>query len=254
MTVLTEIVGRTFVVTLSRPDRRNAVDAATAGELVAAFERFDADAGCDVAVLTGAKGTFCAGADLQALAQGEVRRLESEGYAPMGPTRMLLSKPVIAAVEGFAVGGGFELALWCDLRVAASNATFGFLNRRFGVPLVDMGTIRLPRLIGHSRAMDLILTGRPISAGEAERFGIVNRLAPPGGSLEVALDLAREISALPQEALRNDRLSAIEQWSLERDDAIANELERGRQTMEAIDVAAAAARFAAGFGRRGEPI
>jgi enoyl-CoA hydratase len=167
---------------------------------------------------------------------------------------MQLSKPVIAAIEGYAVGGGFELALWCDLRVAATNATFGFLNRRFGVPLIDMGTIRLPQLIGQSRAMDLILTGRTLQAGEAERFGIVNYLAPPGGALEVALDLARQISALPQEALRNDRLSAVEQWSLDRDAAIANELERGRQTMAAIDVATAAARFAAGLGRRGEPI
>ena len=183
MTVLFEIVGRTAVVTLARPERRNAVDAGTAAELVAAFERFDADPECDVAILTGAKGTFCAGADLQAIAQGEQRRIDSDGHAPMGPTRMLLSKPVIAAVEGYAVGGGFELALWCDLRVAASNAVFGFLNRRFGVPLVDMGTIRLPHLIGHSRAMDLILTGRSVVAGEAERYGIVNRLAPPGGAL-----------------------------------------------------------------------
>jgi enoyl-CoA hydratase len=252
--VLFEIVGRTTVVTLARPERRNAVDAATAAELVAAFERFDADPECDVAILTGAWGTFCAGADLQAIAQGEQRRFDSDGHAPMGPTRMLLSKPVIAAVEGYAVGGGFELALWCDLRVAASNAVFGFLNRRFGVPLVDMGTIRLPHLIGHSRAMELILTGRSVVAGEAERYGIVNLLAPPGGALEVALDVARQISALPQEALRNDRLSAIEQWSLQRDAAIANELDRGRQTMAAIDVAQAAARFAAGLGRRGEPL
>ena len=254
MTVLQEQVGRALVVTISRPERRNAVDAATAAELEAAFERFDADDGSDVAILTGAKGTFCAGADLQAIAHGEVRLLESEGHAPMGPTRMQLSKPVIAAIEGYAVGGGFELALWCDLRVAATNATFGFLNRRFGVPLIDMGTIRLPQLIGQSRAMDLILTGRTLQAGEAERFGIVNYLAPPGGALEVALDLARQISALPQEALRNDRLSAVEQWSLDRDAASANELERGRQTMAAIDVATAAARFAAGLGRRGEPI
>ena len=254
MTVLHEIVGRTAVVTLSRPERRNAVDATTAAELAAAFERFDADPECDVAILTGAKGTFCAGADLQAIAAGEERRIDSEEHAPMGPTRMQLSKPVIAAVEGYAVGGGFELALWCDIRVAASNATFGFLNRRFGVPLVDMGTIRLPRLIGHGRAMDLILTGRPVTAGEAERFGIVDRLAPPGGALDVALDLARQLSAFPQEALRNDRLSAIEQWSLERDAAIANELARGRATMAAIDVEQAAARFAAGLGRRGEPL
>ena len=254
MNVLYEVVGRTAIVTLSRPERRNAVDGVTADELVAAFERFDADPDCDVAILTGAKGTFCAGADLQAIAHGEVRSFELDDHAPMGPTRMLLSKPVIAAVEGYAVGGGFELAMWCDLRVAASNATFGFLNRRFGVPLVDMGTIRLPHLIGHSRAMDLILTGRLVAAGEAERYGIVNLLAPPGGALDVAMDLARQISALPQEALRNDRLSAIEQWSLERDEAIANELARGRKTMAAIDVAQAAARFAAGFGRRGEPI
>jgi enoyl-CoA hydratase len=254
VTVLEEIVGRTLVVTIARPERRNAVDASTAAELVAVFERYNVDPRCDVAILTGAKGTFCAGADLQALARGEVPRLRADGHAPMGPTRMLLLKPVIAAVEGYAVGGGFELALWCDLRVAASNATFGFLNRRFGVPLVDMGTIRLPHLIGHSRAMDLILTGRPVGAGEAERFGIVNLLAPPGGALDVALDLAAQISAVPQEALRNDRLSAIEQWSLERGAAIANELEHGRQTMAAIDVAQAAARFAAGVGRRGEPI
>jgi enoyl-CoA hydratase len=252
--VLYEVIDRTAVVTLSRPERRNAVDAPTAAELVAAFERFDADPACDVAVLTGAKGTFCAGADLQAIAHGEVRSFETDELAPMGPSRMLLAKPVIAAVEGYAVGGGFELALWCDMRVAATNATFGFLNRRFGVPLIDMGTIRLPRMIGHSRAMDLILTGRPVVAGEAERLGIVNLLAPPGGALDVALELAAQISSFPQEALRNDRLSAIEQWSLERRAAIENELERGHRTMAAIDVAAAAARFAAGFGRRGEPI
>ena len=186
MNIRYEIHDRTAVVTIDRPARRNAVDVDTQGELYAAFERFEADQTLDVAILTGAGGHFCAGADLRAMAEGR-RKLYDEGaVGPMGPTRMRLTKPVIAAIEGYAVAGGAELALWCDLRVMAEGATFGIFCRRFGVPLIDLGTVRLPRLIGHSRAMDLILTGRPVGAAEAERIGLANRIAPQGKALEVA--------------------------------------------------------------------
>jgi enoyl-CoA hydratase len=250
-TVLTEAHNDVLVVTINRPEVRNAVDDGTARALVEAFARFDADASLRVAVLTGAGGTFCAGADLKALAAGQGNRLSEEGDGPMGPTRMLLSKPVIAAVEGHAVAGGLELACWCDLRVAARDAVFGVYCRRFGVPLVDLGTIRLPRLIGQSQALDLILTGRGVAGEEALRMGLVNRLVDPGGALGAALRLARELAALPQTCLRSDRLSSYEQWSLPTADAIRNEFRRGLKVIESGETVAGAQRFASGQGRHG---
>ena len=243
--------GPVRIVTIDRPERRNAVDSVTAGLLFDAFEAFDADDSASVAVLTGSSGVFCAGADLKALAGGDRRPVGEDGPGPMGPTRMRLGKPVIAAIEGPAVAGGLELALWCDLRVAAVDATLGVYCRRFGVPLVDLGTVRLPRLIGHSRAMDLILTGRGVDGSEAERIGLVNRVAPSGGALAMAVELAGELAALPQLCLRNDRLSALEQWDLGEDEAMRNEVERGRATIASGETRAGAARFAAGAGRHG---
>src|SRR5271170_4403776 len=216
MEVDTEKRGRILIVALNRPERRNAVDSKTATLLARSFEQFDSDDQLDVAVLTGRGGTFCAGFDLKEFANTDVDRLSQGGNGPMGPTRMRLSKPVIAAIEGYAVAGGMELALWCDLRVAARSAVMGIFCRRFGVPLVDLGTVRLPRLIGQSRAMDLILTGRAVSADEALNMGLVNRVAEPGQALATALDLAEEIAAFPQTCMRNDRLSALEQWDLDR--------------------------------------
>jgi enoyl-CoA hydratase len=245
--------GPVRVVTIERPDRRNAVDWGTAQALVAAFGSFDADETARVGVLTGADGTFCAGADLHAIAAGNGNRVTAEGPAPMGPTRMLLSKPVIAAVEGFAVAGGLELALWCDLRVAAKDAVFGVYSRRWGVPLIDLGTVRLPRLIGHSRAMDLILTGRGVSGAEAKEFGLANRLVPPGQALAGAVKLAHELAALPQQCLRNDRLSVIGQWGLSEADALRVELSYGLDTLGSPEALAGAAAFAAGAGRHGRP-
>jgi enoyl-CoA hydratase len=243
--------GAVLVVTIDRPERRNAVDSVTATALYDAFAAFDADDNASVAVLTGAGGCFCAGADLKALSGGDRRPVSDTGPGPMGPTRMRLGKPVIAAIEGPAVAGGLELALWCDLRVAASDATLGVYCRRFGVPLVDLGTVRLPRLIGHSRAMDLILTGRGIDGVEAERIGLVNRVVPPGEALSAAVALAKELAALPQRCMRNDRLSAIEQWDLPEDAAMRNEAARGRETIASGETLEGAARFAAGAGRHG---
>ncbi len=239
------------VVAIDRPERRNAVDSVTAGLLLDAFEAFDADTTSSVAVLTGTGGCFCAGADLKALADGDRRPVGDTGPGPMGPTRLRLSKPVIAAIEGPAVAGGLEMALWCDLRVAASDATLGVYCRRFGVPLVDLGTVRLPRLIGHSRAMDLILTGRGIDGTEAERIGLVNRVVAPGTALDAAVELAGELAALPQLCMRNDRLSALEQWDLSEDAAMVNEVARGRATIASGETLAGAARFASGAGRHG---
>ncbi len=250
-TVLTEVRGDVLLVTINRPEVRNAVDGATARALVEAFAKFDADSSMRVAVLTGAGGTFCAGADLKALAAGQGNKLSEEGDGPMGPTRMLLSKPVIAAVEGHAVAGGLELACWCDLRVAARDAVFGVYCRRFGVPLVDLGTIRLPRLIGHSHALDLILTGRGVAGEEALRMGLANRLVDPGGAFDAALRLSRELAALPQTCLRSDRLSAYEQWSLPTSDAIRNEFRRGLKVIETGETVAGAQRFASSHGRHG---
>jgi enoyl-CoA hydratase len=255
MTVLTERDGPVLIVTINRPERRNAVDLPTAQALFDAFSAFETDDETSVAVLTGAGVAFCAGADLKALAGGESgKRVVAGGidtFGPMGPTRMRLSKPVIAAIEGYAVAGGAELALWCDLRVMAEGATFGIYCRRFGVPLVDLGTIRLPRLIGHSRAMDLILTGRPVDAHEALAMGLANRVAPSGEALAHAVALAKEIAAFPQTCLRNDRLSAMEQWDLDESAAIDNEVERGLNTLRSGETAAGAARFSGGEGRHG---
>src|SRR5437764_4740203 len=261
-TVLFETDGEVAVVTINRPEVRNAVDDPTAAALVGAFRRFDADEALAVAVLTGAGGTFCAGADLKAVAAGQLRRgalidalgeyvLSEDGDGPMGPSRLLLGKPVIAAVEGYAVAGGFELALWCDLRVAATDAVFGVFCRRWGVPLIDLGTIRLPRLIGQSNAMDLILTGRGVSGEEALRMGLANRLVEPGKALESAIELAHLLAAFPQGCLRADRLSAYQQWSLSLDQARRNELRGGLAVLASGESTAGAARFSAGAGRHG---
>jgi enoyl-CoA hydratase len=244
--------GPITLVTLDRPGARNAVDGPTAQLLADAFRAFDADPDRSVAVLTGANGTFCAGADLKALSSGRGNRLAPDGDGPMGPTRMVLSKPVIAAVEGHAVAGGLELALWCDLRVAAENASFGVFCRRWGVPLIDGGTVRLPRLIGQSRALDLILTGRAVSGVEAERIGLANRVCAPGAALATATALAHELAALPQRCLRSDRASALAQWSLPEDAAIARELELGVATIMSGETATGASKFAAGAGRHGQ--
>ena len=246
---------RVTVVTIERPERRNAVDLATASALFDAFQSFDADPNADVAVLTGAGSAFCAGADLKAIAEGETRPIEPDGaFAPMGPTRLRLGKPVIAAIEGPAVAGGMELALWCDLRIAARSAVFGFFNRRFGVPLIDLGTIRLPRIVGHGRALELILTGRAVGADEALSIGLVNELTEDGQALARAIELSRTLCAYPQAAMRNDRMSAIEQWDLSGSAAIANEVAWALKTLASGETSAGAARFAGGEGRQGRRV
>ncbi len=251
-TVSSERDGRIAVITIERPERRNAVDRETAQGLYDAFKAFDADDDLDVAVLTGRGGYFCAGADLKAISTGGGNRIpESGDFGPMGCTRLRLGKPVIAAVEGPAVAGGLEVACWADLRVAAEGATFGVFCRRFGVPLIDLGTVRLPRLIGASRAMDLILTGRPVYAEEAHAIGLANRVVPDGQALSAAIDLAREISAFPQLCMRNDRLSALEQWSLDWDEAQAAEVRFGMETLRTGSAVEGATRFAQGQGRGG---
>ncbi len=251
MTVTYETEGPLAIVTINRPEVRNAVDRATAGELAAAFRRFDADESLAVAILTGAGGYFCAGADLKAVATGGGNRTAPDGDGPMGPSRMRLSKPVIAAVEGFAVAGGLELSLWCDMRVAARDAVFGVYCRRWGVPLVDGGTVRLPRLIGESHAMDLILTGRGVSGDEALRMGLANRIVEPGAALAAAKELALQIAGFPQRCMRSDRLSALEQWDLDFDAAMSNETKRGLEVITSGETREGAARFAAGAGRHG---
>jgi enoyl-CoA hydratase len=252
MTVAVEHIGRVTTVTISRPEARNAVDAPTAALLADAFRTFAADVDHDVAVLTGAGGTFCAGADLKAISdQDRANRVTPDGDGPMGPSRMLLSKPVIAAVEGYAVAGGLELALWCDMRVAADDAVFGVFCRRWGVPLIDGGTVRLPRLIGHSHALDLILTGRGVSGDEAKQMGLANRLTARGDALRTAIELAAELAALPQHCMREDRLSSYEQWGLDLRDAMRTEYEHGMEVLRTGDVVAGAARFASGAGRHG---
>jgi enoyl-CoA hydratase len=254
-TVSTRADGRVTVVTIERPERRNALDLATARALFDAFQRFDADLDSDVAVLTGAGGAFCAGADLKAIAEGETRPIQPDGdFGPMGPTRLKLGKPVIAAIEGPAVAGGMELALWCDLRIAARSAVFGLFNRRFGVPLIDLGTIRLPRIIGHGRALELILTGRAVGAEEALSIGLVNELTEDGRALARAVALARTLCGFPQAAMRNDRMSAIEQWDLSGAAAIANEVAWGLKTLASGEASAGSALFRGGAGRHGRPI
>ena len=251
MTVHVEHDGPVTIVTIDRPAARNAVDGPTADLLADAFRSFDADDDASVAILTGAGGAFCAGADLKAIARGQGNRVVERGDGPMGPTRMLLDKPVIAAVEGHAVAGGLDLALWCDLRVAASDAVFGVFCRRWGVPLVDGGTIRLPRTVGMGPALDMIITGRGVAGEEALRMGLVTRLCEPGTALDTARTLAHEIAALPQRCLRADRRSAYEQWPLSLDDALHNEYLLGRTVLEAGDAVEGASRFAAGLGRHG---
>jgi enoyl-CoA hydratase len=253
--VLIDRDGPVTIISINRPHCRNAVDGATARKLYDAFLAFDADEAASVAVFTGTGGTFCAGADLKAVAAGDPNRKRELGghdsIGPMGPSRLRLSKPVIAAVEGYAVAGGMELALWADMRVVAEDATFGIFCRRFGVPLIDLGTIRLPRLIGHSHAIDLILTGRPVGAQEAMRMGLANRIVGRGEAVAHAILLAREIAAFPQSCMRADRLSALRQWDLEEEDAIANEMRGGLEVIASGETLSGATRFASGIGRHG---
>ncbi len=249
--------GSVTIITLNRPAARNAVNLETAVALHQAFLDFDSDKDASVAVLAGAGGHFCAGADLKELGSPEqaeqwYKRLGDESTAPLGPTRMLLSKPVIAAISGYAVAGGLELACWCDLRIMEESATLGVFCRRWGVPLIDGGTIRLPRLIGMSRAMDLILTGRPVVAQEAFDMGLANRLVPDGKALEVALELAGQIATFPQTCLRNDRISAYKQWDIESQDAFKHELECGLKSVQSMGTLKGAQKFSEGAGRHGE--
>ncbi len=253
MSVRLESEGRILLVTIDRPERRNAVDRDAATALLEAFEAFDRDDRHNVAVLSGANGTFCAGADLKAISDGTGNRVTPDGPGPMGPTRMVLDKPVIAAIEGFAVAGGLELALWCDLRVVASDAVMGVFCRRWGVPLVDGGTIRLPRLIGASRAADMILTGRGVGGREAVDIGLANRLSEPGHALTDAIDLANQLASLPQICMRSDLRSSKEQWGLETADALNLEYKLGIATIESGETLEGATRFAGGAGRHGAP-
>lgn len=241
--------GAVTTVIIDRPHARNAVDGPTAAALFAAFEQFDADEDAAVAVLTGAGGNFCAGADLKAFGTPQVNRLDPSGPGPMGPSRMVLSKPVIAAISGYAVAGGLELALWCDLRVVEEDSVLGVFCRRWGVPLIDGGTVRLPRLIGQSRAMDLILTGRAVDAAEAHAIGLANRVVPKGQARRHAEELAAELSRLPQQCLRADRLSALHQWG--ESEQAAMEFEFASIERVASEAAEGAGRFAGGAGRHG---
>ncbi len=251
MSVRVEKSGAVTTVVLSRPEVRNAVDGPTASALADAFRAFEADADSHVAVLHGEGGTFCAGADLKAVAEGRYPRLLPDGDGPMGPSRLQLSKPVVAAVAGYAVAGGLELALWCDLRVAEEDAIFGVFCRRWGVPLIDGGTVRLPRLIGLSRALDLILTGRAVTADEALSIGLVNRVVPKGSARAAAEALAHEIASFPQQCMRADRLSAHRQFGLSMEEALRAELAGGLGVLE-LEGLAGAKRFAAGAGRHGQ--
>lgn len=248
--ILVERSGPVTTVIINRPEVRNAVDRETAELLANAFREFDQDPEAAVAVLAGAGGNFCAGADLKAFSAGAGNRLESDGDGPMGPSRMQLSKPVIAAVSGFAVAGGLELAAWCDLRVMEQSATFGVFCRRWGVPLIDGGTVRLPRIVGFGVAMDLILTGRPVAADEALRIGLASRVVPDGQALIAAQELATELAGLPQECMRNDRMSAYESWGAPMSDALAVEWSYGLKSL-AGGAAEGAAKFADGAGRHG---
>jgi enoyl-CoA hydratase len=249
MSVRVERSGPVATVIMNRPEARNAVNGPTAAELFAAFEEFDADESAAVAVLWGDNGTFCAGADLKAFGTPDANAVHGDGPGPMGPSRMVLSKPVIAAVSGYAVAGGLELALWCDMRVAEEDAVFGVFCRRWGVPLIDGGTVRLPRLIGHSRAMDMILTGRAVDAAEALAIGLANRVVPKGHAREAAEELAAQLAALPQGCMRSDRMSLLAQWGMSEADAMDNEFASiSRVAAESLE---GAQRFAAGAGRHG---
>lgn len=243
------------VITINHPEARNAVDGLTAQALAEAFRRFEQDEQLDVAILTGAGTHFCAGADLKAVASGDparINRLQKEGDAPMGLSRLMLTKPVIAAISGYCVAGGLELALWCDLRVADSTAKFGVFCRRFGVPLIDGGTVRLPRAIGMSRALDLILTGREVLADEALAIGLANRVVEQGQALSAAIALAQQLSAFPQACLRHDRLSAYQQWGMSETQALANEFDHGWQTLVSGETLQGAQRFNQGQGKHGQ--
>ncbi len=251
MAVLVEKDGPVTTVILSRPEVRNAVDRPTAAALAAAFRTFEADEKSLVAVFSGDQGHFCAGADLKKLAEGRSNQVDLKGDGPMGPTRLRLNKPVIAAISGYAVAGGLELTLWCDLRVMEEDAVLGVFCRRWGVPLIDGGTVRLPRLIGLSRALDLILTGRPVGAAEALQMGLVNRVVPKGTARQAAQELAHQLAVFPQICLRNDRLSAYEQFDLSFEEAMANEFQHGLKALEQ-EAQTGAARFAEGSGRHGE--
>lgn len=250
--VRVEKSGPVTTVILNRPEVRNAVDGPTAAALADAFREFDADATASVAVFWGAGGTFCSGADLKAMANGRVNRVDADGDGPLGPTRMQLSKPVIAAISGFAVAGGLELALWCDLRVVEESAIFGVFERRWGVPLIDGGTVRLPQIVGMGVALDLILTGRPVDAAEALRIGLASRVVPTGSALEAARELAALLAEHPQECMRNDRLSMLDAWGSPISEAMATEFTYGLRSLVA-EAAQGASRFAAGAGRHGSP-
>jgi len=251
MVVLIEKNYPVFTIIINNPEAKNAVDGPTARELSSAFKTFERDEKALVAVLWGANGTFCSGANLKAITEGRGNKVEKEGDGPMGPTRMRLNKPVIAAIAGYAVAGGLELALWCDMRIVEKNAIFGVFCRRFGVPLVDGGTVRLPSLIGLSRAMDMILTGRPVRAEEALTWGLANRLVDDGQSKKEAENLAREIAAFPQVCMRNDRLSAYSQIGLSIDDAMIKEFELGLETLESGEYLEGSKTFMEGKGKHG---
>jgi enoyl-CoA hydratase len=250
--VSTSRSGPVTVISLHRPEVRNAVDGPTAAALADAFRAFDADPTASVAVLYGQGGTFCAGADLKGIGTERANRIDAEGDGPMGPTRMRLSKPVVAAIEGHAVAGGLELALWCDLRVASEQAVLGVFCRRWGVPLIDGGTVRLSRTIGQGRAMDLVLTGRAVQAAEALHIGLVTQVVPAGNALEAATDLAQSLSRFPQTCMRHDRLSLLEAATLDEPAALANEFGHGMHALRSGETTQGAARFAAGAGRHGE--
>jgi len=251
MVVLIERKYPIYTVIINNPEVKNAVDGPTAKALADAFREFEKDEKAEVAILWGDNGTFCSGANLKAIVDGYGNLIEKEGDGPMGPTRMRLSKPVIAAVAGYAVAGGLELALWCDIRVVEKNTIFGMFNRRFGVPLVDGGTVRLPRLIGLSRAMDMILTGRPITAEEAYSWGLANMIVEEGQSRQEAEKLAREIAAFPKTCMRNDRLSTYEQFNLNIEDAMVNEFEYGLKTLESGEYLKGSIAFTGGKGKHG---
>jgi len=251
MNISFETDGPVAIVTIDRPEVRNCVDGPTALELAAAFRRFEASGDLSVAILTGSKGAFCAGADLKAMGSSRGNKVSEDGDGPMGPTRMLLSKPVIAAVEGHAVAGGLELAIWCDLRVASRDAVFGVFCRRWGVPLLDGGTLRLARLIGRSHALDLILTGRPVAGEEARRMGLANRLVEPGQALSASIELAQQLAKFPQLCMRSDRLSSYRQWDLDWQAALELEMQLGLETVRSGETLEGAQRFSDGAGRHG---
>ncbi len=251
MPVEIEIAYPIYTILINNPEVRNAVDGPTALQLADAFRKFESDKNALVAVLHGTNGTFCSGANLKAITEGKGNRIEKEGDGPMGPTRMLLTKPVIAAIAGHAVAGGLELALWCDLRVVEKNAIFGVFCRRFGVPLIDGGTVRLPRLIGLSRAMDMILTGRPITAEEAYHWGLANTIVEEGRSRQEAELLARDIAKFPQHCMRNDRMSTIQQFGISIKEAMKNEFELGLKSLETGEYLEGSTKFTEGKGKHG---